>query len=82
MFVEHHPLIKEFPEYREQIHNLKESNAHFAKLFAEYHDVDKEVVRMEEDIEPAADTVIEEAKKRRLMLKDELFKLLQDADVA
>ncbi len=76
MFVEHHPLIKEFPEHKDAIHRLKESDHHFARLFSEYHDVDKEVFRMEEDIEPAADHVIEDAKKRRLSLKDELFAIL------
>lgn len=76
MFVEHHPLVKEFPEHKDAIHSLKESDHHFARLFDEYHDVDKEVVRMEEDIEPAADHVIEDAKKRRLSLKDELFAIL------
>lgn len=76
MPVEHHTLVKEFPEHKEAIHNLKESDHHFARLFAEYHDVDKQVFRMEEDIEPAADHIIEDAKKRRLSLKDELFAIL------
>ena len=76
MFVEHHPLVKEFPEHKDTIHSLKETDHHFARLFEEYHDVDKEVVRTEEDIEPAADHVIEDAKKRRLSLKDELFAIL------
>lgn len=76
MHVEHHPLIKEFPEFKAAIHDLKVSDDHFAQLFNEYHEVDKHVVRMEEDIEPAADHVIEDAKKRRLSLKDELYSML------
>lgn len=76
MFVEHHPLIKEFPEFKAAIHDLKEADDHFARLFVEYHEVDDEVIRMEEDIEPAADHVIEDAKKRRLLLKDELYAIL------
>lgn len=76
MSVEHHSLIKEFPEHKDAIHRLKESDQHFARLFEEYHDADREVFRMEEDIEPAADHVIEDAKKRRLSLKDELFAIL------
>lgn len=76
MYVEHHPLTREFPEHKNAIHKLKASNHHFARLFEEYHEVDKEVFRMEEDIEPAADHVIEDAKKRRLSLKDELFAIL------
>ncbi len=76
MHVEHHPLIKEFPEHKAAIHDLKVSDDHFAQLFDEYHEVDKQVVRMEEDIEPAADHIIEDAKKRRLLLKDELYAIL------
>jgi len=32
----HHPLVKEFPEYKEQIHNLKMTNNNFSKLMKEY----------------------------------------------
>jgi uncharacterized protein YdcH (DUF465 family) len=77
MSVEHHPLLKEFPEYHDRIHQLKTENEHFRKLFEEYHEVDKEVYRMDENIEPAADEVMEELKKRRLALKDELYAMLQ-----
>jgi len=72
----HHPLITEFPEYREAIHELKTSNAHFRRLFDEYHRVDREVVRIEEDIEPASDSVAEGLKKKRLQLKDDLHRML------
>ncbi len=36
MQVEHHQLAVDFPEFKEQIHDLKSSDAHFAKLFDEY----------------------------------------------
>ncbi len=77
MFGEHHTLINELPEYKDQIHNLKTTDAHFRKLFEEYHTIDKEVLRMEEGIETPSDAVMEEAKRKRLMLKDELFGMLQ-----
>lgn len=76
MHIEHHPLIREFPEFKSTIHDLKAADEHFARLYDEYHAVDIQVVRMEEDIEPAADHVIEDAKKRRLSLKDELYAML------
>jgi len=41
--LEKHDLIHDLPEHREQIQELKINNAHFAKLFAEYHEVDHEV---------------------------------------
>ena len=77
MSVEHHPLLSEFPEYRDRIHQLKMDNAHFKKLFEEYHEVDKEVYRMDENIEPSTDEAMEEMKKRRLALKDELYGMLK-----
>jgi uncharacterized protein YdcH (DUF465 family) len=74
-----HDLITELPEYKDKIHALKTSNTHFAKLFDEYHEVNKQVIRIEEEIETVSDQVAENTKKRRLQLKDELFKLLQNA---
>ena len=72
----HHPLITEFPEHREAIHDLKTANAHFRRLFDEYHRVDREVVRIVGEIEPASDSVTEGLKKRRLQLKDDLHHML------
>jgi uncharacterized protein YdcH (DUF465 family) len=77
MSVEHHPLISEFPEYRERIHMLKVEDAHFRKLFEAYGEVDKTVYRMDENIEPASDETMETLKRRRLQLKDELLALLR-----
>lgn len=76
MAIEKHDLHHEFPEYHEEIHELKMNNAHFAKLFKEYHEVDKEVLRIEEQIETPSDEVTNERKSRRLALKDELHKMI------
>jgi uncharacterized protein YdcH (DUF465 family) len=76
---EHHDLVHELPEYREKIHELKVSDKHFAKLFDEYNEVDHEVRRIEQEIETPSDEYTEELKKKRLMLKDELFELLKQA---
>jgi uncharacterized protein len=77
MHNEQHDLIHEFPEYRERIHQLKVESAHFRKLSDEYHEIDRQVHRAETDIEPIADEPLEELKKRRLLLKDELYALLK-----
>ena len=58
--MEQHDLNHEFPEYREQIHALKMSNGHFARLFDEYHDVNRNVVRVEVQAEIATDFELEE----------------------
>jgi hypothetical protein len=68
----HHPLIVEFPNHRDAIHALKSSNAHFRRLFDEYHTVDREVVRIEGEIEPASDDRTRQLKHRRAQLKDDL----------
>lgn len=79
MAIEHHPLITEFPEHREAIHDLKMDNAHFQRLMDSYERVDKEIVRMEEGIETPADEVLTALKKERLDLKDQLAEMLRSA---
>ncbi|MDZ7826090.1 MAG: YdcH family protein [Gammaproteobacteria bacterium] len=79
MSVEHHPLLSEFPEHRDRIHDLKTSDAHFRRLFDEYHELDKTLYRMDKDIEPASDTTMESLKTRRLALKDDLLGMLKAA---
>lgn len=79
MFNETHELSEEFPEFKDAIHTLKMSNAHFAKLADEYHKVTREVSRIEQQIENVSDAVAETLKKKRLALKDELFSMLKKA---
>lgn len=74
-----HDLHSEFPEYKESIHTLKESNAHFRKLFDAYHEVNREVHRIESGVENTSDAYTEDCKKKRLALKDELFEMLKAA---
>ncbi|EAR60931.1 YdcH family protein [Neptuniibacter caesariensis] len=77
MINEHHDLIHEFPEHRERIHELKMEDARFARLFDEYHKVTKSVEKMEAEVEAVSTQVEEEAKYKRLKLKDELYAMLQ-----
>ncbi|THF66849.1 DUF465 domain-containing protein [Pseudothauera nasutitermitis] len=76
MVLEPHDLHSEFPEYQQQIHDLKVADAHFAKLFDEYHSVNRHVQRIELDAELATDLELEVLKKRRLILKDDLYRML------
>tara|TARA_R110002072_G_scaffold64_15_gene513 strand:+ start:3816 stop:4052 length:237 start_codon:yes stop_codon:yes gene_type:complete len=75
--LEKHDLIHELPEYREQIHEMKLHDKHFAKLFAEYHEVDHEVHRIESGAENTSDDFLEGRKKVRLRLKDALLLILK-----
>lgn len=77
MIIENHSLHNEFPEHKERIHDLKMNNRHFARLFEEYHDLDREVRKIEEGAEAASDQRLEEMKLKRLHLKDELFAMLE-----
>ena len=72
-----HELHEEFPEYSDRIHDLKVSNAHFSKLFDAYHEINRAVHRAETNIEPTDDLHMEQMRKERLKLKDELFGMLQ-----
>ncbi len=78
MLTEKHDLIHEFPEYRDRIHDLKVGNNHFARLFDEYHDLDHEIHRIETGVENTSDDYLEERKKRRLFLKDELYRMIRE----
>ena len=76
MHVEHHPLIKEFPEFREKIHQLKLSSAHFVHLVEKYEEVDKHICRAEDAPEGYDDHHMHELKAERLNLKDEIYRML------
>jgi len=79
MPLENHSLAKDFPEMHAQIHELKTSNNHFAKLFADYDTVEHDIHRIESGAEASSDERLEELKKQRLALKDELFGMLKNA---
>ena len=72
-----HELHEEFPEAGDALHRLKLENAHFAKLADEYHQVNREIHRIETDVEPASDQRAEDLRKRRLALKDEIANILR-----
>ncbi len=77
MPLENHSLVQEFPQFRDQIHQLKTTDTHFARLFAEYDAVAHEVHRLGTEAEAGSDERTEALKKKRLSLKDQLFELLQ-----
>jgi len=78
--IENHNLHHEFPEHKDRIHDLKMNDRHFARLFEEYHDMDREVRKIEEGAEAASDQRLEGLKLKRLHLKDELYAMLEAAE--
>jgi len=79
MLNEKHDLVHELPEHRDTIHKLKTTDQHFARLFDEYHEVDHEVHRIETGVENTSDQYLDERKKLRLYLKDQLFQMIKKA---
>ena len=79
MSVEHHDLVHEFPELKQRIHQLKVGDAQFRLLFDEYHDLTRSIEKMEDEVTPVATRTEEQAKIRRVHLKDELYRLLTTA---
>ena len=77
-----HELAEEFPQQIEALHALKLTDAHFNKLADEYHELKREIHRIESDVEPTADHILEEKKKLRLGLKDQIAAMLNKAQPA
>ena len=72
-----HELTEEFPDLADKIHALKTSDAHFAKLADEYHELNRQIHCIETDVEPASDEHQTELRKQRMALKDELYNMLK-----
>lgn len=68
-----HELTADFPEKAEKISALKQSDAHFAKLAEEYHDLNRAVHRAETNVQPLEQLAETELRKRRSALKDEIW---------
>jgi hypothetical protein len=71
-----HELNEEFPDKADKIHELRQTNAHFAKLANRYHEVNRAIHRMETNVEPTDDVTLENAKKERLLLIDDIRAML------
>jgi hypothetical protein len=73
----HHPFVKEFPAHRETIRSLKLADAKFRAAFEEYHTLDDEICRIEDEVEFATDQQLDELKFKRAKLKDTLYTAVQ-----
>ena len=82
MQLEKHPLINDFPDHQHTIRHLKMHDAHFARLFNNYHEVESEVHQIEENNSSVKDDYLESLKKQRVHLKDELFSMIQKTENA
>ena len=71
-----HELHDEFPEDTALLHTLKVSDSHFQTLAARYHEVNREIHRIEAEVDAASDARLEDLKKQRLAMLDEVADLL------
>lgn len=76
MKVDHHDLEQDFPDMKDAIAVLKSGNAHFSTLYATYNRLTGKVEDLEEHDMPVSDFTLEDMKKQRVKLKDELYHLM------
>ena len=74
--IENHSLGKEFPQMLERIAQLRSEDPLFAEKVTEYHSLDHHVRGLQSRDIPVSDGRFMEMKKRRALLKDELYAVL------
>jgi len=77
----HHPTggLPMFPEYRDLITQLKGHDVHFTRLFDKHNELDQVIKNKEAHIEPGTQAEIEQLKKEKLLLKDQIYGILRQA---
>ncbi|MDQ7046759.1 MAG: DUF465 domain-containing protein [Sulfurovum sp.] len=65
-------------EYKNEIHDLKQSNVHFAKVFEKHNALDQRIEDAEANRVILTDVELETLKKEKLLLKDEAYKMILD----
>lgn len=68
-----------FPEYRDLITQLKTTDNHFVRLFDKHNELDQQIKNMESHVTAGTPEEIEVLKKEKLLLKDQLYVILQKA---
>ena len=68
-----------FKRDRDLLTRLKAEDAHYARLADKYHEVNREVHRIEAETEAASDEHTETLKKQRLALLDEITAIVTKA---
>ncbi|MBB3981369.1 hypothetical protein GGR44_001016 [Sphingobium fontiphilum] len=73
-----HDLHSMFPQAQAALHALKVDNPHFRVLADRYHDLTREIVRADSGEAPMGDDMLEQFKKERLALLDEVAALIAE----
>ena len=71
-----------FPEYRDLISKLKQTDAHFARVFDEHNELDDKISGLENNpvTSATADAAVQAQKHKKLALTDEHYRLLKEAE--
>ncbi|MBK5935168.1 hypothetical protein C8N32_10158 [Rhodovulum imhoffii] len=69
-----HGLAEDLPDLVDAIREKKEQDAHFARLVEDYQKINEAVHLAETDVEPTDDLHMNEMRKKRMALKDEIFR--------
>ncbi len=72
----HHTLAEEFSDQLDKLHDLKLTNSYFVRLQTEYDKTNEEINKIEAQLENTSDQFLEDLKKNRLRLKDEIAAIL------
>lgn len=75
-----HELSEDFPGSEAVLRRLREGNAHFARLADEYHDLNRAIHRAETGVAPTDDFHMQEMRRARMVLKDEIAVFIRDAE--
>lgn len=73
-----HTLQEEFPHQIDKLHDLKVSNARFAKLLEDYDEINDKVHRAETRVDPVDELVENQWRKERSHIKDEIARMLAE----
>lgn len=74
-----HDITHEFPQLRDKIHTLKTTNHHFTRLYNTYDEINHTIAKIETGGGVMSDEALEDLKKQRLKLKDEIVQMLNAA---
>ncbi|BDT67663.1 hypothetical protein os1_18410 [Comamonadaceae bacterium OS-1] len=71
-----HDLAHEFPQLVGKMRALKLSSSRFLHLFNDYDTVNHAITKIEQDGNAIGDVEMEDMKKKRLKIKDDIYQML------
>ncbi|NSL53416.1 YdcH family protein [Uliginosibacterium aquaticum] len=74
-----HDFHVEFPDLAERVDRLRSSQPVFAQKYEQHVALDKDITDAQDGLRALDDFALEDLKKQRLQLKEELYRMLQAA---